>query len=123
MTTKYTDDHEWVRRQDDLFVIGITDYAQEQLGEIVYVELPDIGRTVNQGEEIAVIESVKAAGDVKSPIGGTVIEVNDLLEDNPETINESPLQNGWIMKVKCPNSGDFDSLMDDNAYQAFVDSL
>ena len=123
MTTKYTEDHEWARQEGDLLVVGITDYAQEQLGEVVFVELPDIDRSLDQREEAAVIESVKAAGEIKSPVGGTVVEVNEALNDNPEKINEDPSGDGWVYKLKPSDNSGFDNLMDDAAYKALVESL
>jgi glycine cleavage system H protein len=123
MTTRYTDDHEWARQEGDLVVIGITDYAQEQLGEIVFVEMPEVDSEVGQGDEAVVIESVKAAGEVKSPVGGTVVEVNEALNDAPETINEDPGGEGWIYKVRPADAAEFDSMMDDAAYKSLVESL
>ena len=123
MTTKYTEDHEWARQEGDMLVVGITDYAQEQLGEVVFVELPDIDRSLDQSEEAAVIESVKAAGEIKSPVGGTVVEVNEELNDNPEKINEDPVGDGWVYKIKPADNSEFDSLMDDAAYNALIESL
>ena len=123
MTTKYTEDHEWARQEGELLVVGITDYAQEQLGEVVFVELPDIDRNLDNREEAAVIESVKAAGEIKSPVGGTVVEVNEVLNDNPEKINEDPSGDGWVYKVKPVDSSEFDALMDDAAYKTLVESL
>jgi len=123
MTTKYTEDHEWARTEGDLLVIGITNYAQEQLGEVVFVELPDIDQSLEQRDEAAVIESVKAAGEVKSPVGGTVVEVNEALNDNPEKINEDPSGDGWVYKIKPADSNEFEALMDDAAYDALVETL
>jgi len=123
MTTKYTEDHEWARQEGEMLVVGITDYAQEQLGEVVFVELPDIDRSLDHSEEAAVIESVKAAGEIKSPVGGTVVEVNEELNDNPEKINEDPVGDGWVYKIKPADNSEFDSLMDDAAYNALIESL
>ena len=123
MTTKYTDDHEWAREEGELIVVGITDYAQEQLGEVVFVELPDVDRELGQGEDAAVVESVKAAGEVKSPVGGTVVEVNSALEDAPEKLNEDPAGEGWIYKVRPADSSEFESLMDEQAYQSLLETL
>lgn len=123
MTTKFTDDHEWARQDGDLITIGITSFAQEQLGEVVFVELPDVDRELSKGEEAAVVESVKAAGEVKSPISGLVVEVNDELTDSPEKINDDPTGGGWIFKVKPANNDEFSSLMDDDAYHSLVESL
>ena len=123
MSKRYTDDHEWAALDGETVTIGITNYAQEQLGEIVFVELPDLDRALSQGEEAAVIESVKAAGEVKSPVGGTVVEVNESLNDAPETVNESPEGDGWIYKVKVSSTDEFESLMAEADYQSLVDSL
>jgi len=125
VTTKFTEDHEWARNDGDVIVVGVTDYAQEQLGEVVFVELPEIDRSVQQGEETAVVESVKAAGEVKSPVGGVVVEVNEELADSPETekVNEDPQGDGWFYKIKISDSAEFDALMDSDAYDSFVKSL
>ena len=114
---KYTQDHEWVRTEGDGTVtIGITAYAQEQLGDIVFVELPEVGRRIGAGEEAVVIESVKAAADIKMPIGGEVIAVNETLSDAPETVNSDPMQAGWFIKVRPDQPGDVASLLDQDAY-------
>ncbi len=123
MTTKFTDDHEWVRQENDLIVVGITDFAQQQLGEVVYIELPDLARELAQGEEAAVIESVKAAAELKSPLSGVVTEVNETLADTPETINDDPDGEGWVYKMKPNDRSELDGLMDLSAYQSFVESL
>ncbi len=123
MSTKYTNDHEWARQEGELVVVGITDYAQEQLGEVVFVELPDVGRTVSAGEEAAVVESVKAAGEVKAPLAGEVVEINDALADNPEKVNEDPAGEGWFYKLRPEDPSALDALLDDDAYQALLASL
>ena len=123
MSTKYTTDHEWARVEGDAVVIGISNYAQHQLGDVVYVELPEIGQTLEQGEEASVIESVKAAGEVKSPISGEVSEVNETLDDAPEQVNEDPEGDGWIFKLKPSDSSELEGLMNDDAYQALIESL
>lgn len=123
MTIKFTDDHEWVRHENDLVVIGITDFAQQQLGDVVYVELPDIDRELEQGEEAAVIESVKAAGELKSPVSGVVVEVNEILAEIPEKINDDPDGEGWVYKMKPNDLSELDRLMDLTAYQSLVESL
>ena len=118
----YTAEHEWLRREDDGTVsIGVTDHAQSALGDLVYVELPEVGQDVDNGGDMAVVESVKAASDVYSPIDGTVAAVNEVLADDPETINSDPYGDGWIVKVKP--SGDIDEsvLMTPDAYQALLD--
>jgi glycine cleavage system H protein len=123
MTTRYTRDHEWVRLEGDLAVIGITQYAQEQLGDIVYVELPEIGKVFDKGAEAAVVESVKAASEVFAPIAGAVAEVNQALADAPESVNQSPEGSGWFMKLRPANRAEIDALMDKGAYQTFLGTL
>ncbi len=123
MTTKYTEDHEWVREEDGAHVVGITDYAQEQLGEIVYVELPEAEAAVTRGKEAAVVESVKAASDVKSPLSGTVTEANAQLADSPELVNSAPEGEGWFYKMRADDPAQLDGLMDADAYRKFVQSL
>ena len=123
MSMKYTDDHEWARQEGDLVVVGITDFAQQQLGEVVFVELPEIDREVDQGEETAVVESVKAAGEVKSPVAGTVVEVNEALADNPEKVNEAPTGEGWFYKLRPSDSSQLEALLDESGYQSLVESL
>lgn len=119
---KYTKEHEWLRQEEDGSVtIGITDYAQSALGDLVYVELPEVGQEVESGGEMAVVESVKAASDVYAPIGGTVTEVNEALSDDPEKINADPYGDGWIVRLQP--SGDAAKTMDPDAYQAFLDDL
>lgn len=118
---RFSEDHEWARLDDDsTATIGITDFAQNQLGDVVYVELPEVGREVTQGEEAAVIESVKAASDVKMPLSGTVTAVNEILNDSPEQVNQAPLGDGWFVQIKLSNKKEFDQLMDESAYRAFV---
>lgn len=118
---KYAESHEWVRDNGDGTVtIGITDHAQTQLGDIVFVELPGADQTLAKGDDFAVIESVKAASDIYSPIAGTVVATNDTLEDAPETINESPYEDGWLITLKPDNAGDLDQLLDADAYQAIL---
>ena len=123
MTIKYTEDHEWVREQDGVHTVGITDHAQQQLGEIVFVELPEANANLTRGEEAAVVESVKAAGEVKSPLSGTVVEVNDKLTDNPELVNSDPEGDGWFYQIKADDTQPMEQLMDTDAYQKFVQSL
>ena len=120
---KFTADHEWARLEGDVVTIGITDYAQDQLGELVYVELPEAGIDVSAGQEVVVIESVKAAGDIKSPVNGTVIEVNQALSDEPEKVNEDPTGEGWFYRVRVGSAADLDALMDESAYQDLINSL
>jgi glycine cleavage system H protein len=118
---RYTADHEWVRIEGDAAVVGLTNYAQEQLGELVFVELPDIGRELSKGDEAAVVESVKAASEIHSPVSGTVTEVNETLTDQPTKVNEDPLGDGWFFKLKLSNPGELDELMDEAAYKAILD--
>ena len=118
---RYTKEHEWVRIEGDTVTVGITPYAQEQLGDVVYVELPEIGRKVEQGKEMAVVESVKAASEVYAPISGEVIEVNSLLGDAPATVNEDAQGKGWFVKLKVADSKQLAGLLDAVAYQALCD--
>ena len=118
----YTKEHEWLRREDDGTVtIGITDHAQAALGDLVYVELPEIGQEVESGGDMAVVESVKAASDVYSPLAGTVIEVNENLADDPEIINSDPFGDGWIVRVESDGEAGDDELLTPDAYQALLD--
>ena len=123
MTTRYTRDHEWVRLEGDLAVVGISKYAQEQLGDIVYVELPEIGKKLGKGDEAAVVESVKAASEVYAPVAGEVVAVNQTLTDEPGKVNESPEVSGWFLKLKPQSANDLDSLMDEGAYKAFLETI
>ena len=117
---KYTKEHEWVRLQDDTAVIGITDFAQEQLGDIVYVELPKEGDSIQKDEPFGVVESVKAVSDVYAALSGVVLEINDPLTDNPETLNEDCYEEGWLIKVKVSNPKELDGLMNHEQYQAYI---
>jgi len=122
MSIKYSEDHEWVElKGDDLVVIGITDFAQEQLGDLVYVELPEVGDECSRGENISVIESVKAASDLVAPVSGTIIEVNSRLEDEPELVTEDSMGEGWFIKVKLSNTSELDDLMDESTYNSFTE--
>jgi len=121
--TGYTKDHEWVRVEGDTATIGITAYAAEQLGDVVFVELPDIGKTLKQGEGAAVVESVKAASDVYSPLSGEVVETNGALEESPQTVNEAAEADGWFLKLKIGDKGELDALMDEAGYRDFVATL
>jgi glycine cleavage system H protein len=116
--TRYTKDHEWVTVNGDEGIVGITAYATEQLGDVVFVELPEVGKTVKQGDELAVVESVKAASEVYAPVSGEVIAVNDVLEGEPAKVNESPDAEGWFVKIKVADAGELASLMDADAYKA-----
>jgi len=122
MSIKFSEDHEWVElKGDDQVVIGITDFAQEQLGDLVYVELPEVGDECSRGENISVIESVKAASDLIAPVSGTIIEVNSRLEDEPELVTEDSMGEGWFIKVKLSNTSELDDLMDESAYNSFTE--
>jgi glycine cleavage system H protein len=118
---RYTRDHEWVRVDGDLAVVGITDYAQSQLGDVVYVELPEIGRRVEQGKEAAVVESVKAASEVYAPVSGEVVEVNEALAGEPARVNADPIGEGWFIKLRLDDPKQLDALMDEEAYKRFVE--
>jgi len=120
---KYTESHEWVRNEGDgTATVGITDHAQEMLGDLVFVELPEVGLEVGAGNDCAVVESVKAASDIYSPAGGEITEINETLSDAPETINESAFEDGWIFKIKMSDATELDGLMDADAYTAFIDA-
>ena len=122
MSIKYSEDHEWVdAKEDDLVVIGITDFAQEQLGDLVYVELPEVGDECTKGENISVIESVKAASDLVAPVSGSINEVNSRLEDEPEIVTEDSMGEGWFIKVKLSDPAELDELMDEEAYNSFIE--
>ncbi|MBH62865.1 MAG: glycine cleavage system protein H [Alphaproteobacteria bacterium] len=120
---KYTSDHEWIRLEGDVATIGVSDYAQEQLGDVVYVDLPDVGKAVAKGAEAAVVESVKAASEVYAPLTGEIVEVNDSLGDNPGQINEDAEGNGWFMKIRISDQAELDGLMNADEYATFVESL
>jgi glycine cleavage system H protein len=121
--SRYTDQHEWVRVEGDVAVVGITDYAQQQLGDVVYVELPAVGKAVKQGGEMAVVESVKAASEVFAPASGTVTEINDALSASPQTINEDAEGKGWFAKIRLSDKGEVEKLMDAAAYRKFIEDL
>jgi glycine cleavage system H protein len=120
---RYTDQHEWVRVEGDTATIGITDYAQEQLGDVVYVELPEVGKTMAAGDEAAVVESVKAASEIYAPVSGEVVEVNGDLESAPGGVNDDATGRGWFVKLKLSDASELGKLMDEEAYKAFVDGL
>ncbi len=121
---KYTEDHQWIRlEEDNTAVIGITDYAQEQLGDVVYVEMPEIGRELGMGDEAVIVESVKAAGEIKMPLTGSVISVNESLEDEPELVNVDPEGGGWFMTISVQYPEEIEALMDENAYNEFLIGL
>lgn len=123
MSRYYTDEHEWVDVEGDTATVGITDYAQEQLGDIVFVETPETGAELAQGDDAAVVESVKAASDVYAAVSGTVVEVNDALEDEPALVNSSAEEDGWFFRLTLSDTSELDDLMDEKAYKAFVDGL
>ncbi|MGB0458887.1 MAG: glycine cleavage system protein GcvH [Porticoccaceae bacterium] len=119
---KYANSHEWARVESDgTVIVGITDHAQDALGDIVFIELPESGAEVEAGSEIAVVESVKAASDIYSPVSGEIVEVNSALEDEPELVNGSPYEDGWLFSVKINSSEDFSGLLDAEGYQALVE--
>lgn len=118
--TRFTRDHEWVRQEGEIAVIGITDYAQSQLGDVVYVELPEVGRQVAQGKEAAIVESAKAASEVYAPVSGEVVAVNDAIVGDPAMVNADAMGEGWFMKLRLADPKELDALMDEAAYQAFV---
>lgn len=121
MTLRYTEDHEWIRTESDgTATVGITDHAQDALGDIVFVEMPEVGRQVAKGEAICVVESVKAAADVKMPVAGTVVAVNDALPDDPSKVNSDPLGEGWFLRIRPDQPADVEALMDDAAYQKLL---
>lgn len=120
---KYTEDHEWISIDGDIATIGITDYAQEQLGDVVFIELPDVGKTLAKGDEAAVVESVKAAGEIYAPVDGEVTEVNAALNDDPSLINTDAQGKGWFVKLRVGDACSLDGLMDDAAYAAYIDGL
>ena len=117
---KYTDDHEWAKLEGDIATIGISDYAQDQLGDIVFVELPETGSSFDKGEEFGTVESVKAVSELYMPLAGEVVEINPELEDAPEQVNSDPYGGGWMLKIKLADPAEFDALMDKGAY---LDSL
>ena len=121
---KFTDDHEWLRQQDDgTILVGITDYAQDQLGDIVYVELPEAGANFIANTDMAVVESVKAAGEVKIPVSGEIVEVNSRLVDEPELVNTDPMGEGWFIRMTAEIADDLNELMSESEYNVFIESL
>ena len=120
---KYASTHEWISvNEDGLVTVGISDHAQEALGDIVFVELPEAGASVNSKEEVAVVESVKAASDIYSPLTGEVVEINELLLDSPETVNASPYELGWFFKIRMENEAELDDLMNSETYSEYCDN-
>jgi len=123
MSTYYTEDHEWITVDGDIGTVGISNYAQNALGDIVFVELPDIGASFAKGDDAAVVESVKAASDVYAPVGGEITETNGALEDAPETVNSDAGGAGWFFKMKLADNSELESLMDEAAYKTYCDGL
>ena len=120
---KYTEEHEWVEVDNETGVIGISDYAQEQLGDVVFVELPDVGKLLDRGDEVAVVESVKAAAEVYAPVGGEGIEVNGALNEDPSLVNSDAFGDGWFAKLRLTDPAELDELMDALAYKTFCEGL
>jgi len=118
---RFTKDHEWIRLDGELAVVGVTDYAQSQLGDVVYVELPEIGRRVEKGKEVAVVESVKAASEVYAPASGEVAEVNEALAVDPAKVNADPMGEGWFLKLRLTDLKELEGLLDEAAYQQFIE--
>lgn len=123
MTVKYTKDHEWVRMEGDVATVGITNYAQEQLGDVVFVEVPEAGTHYDAGAEAAVVESVKAASEVYSPLAGDIVEGNQAVADDPSLVNSDPEGEGWFFKIKPDNPSDLDTMLDEAAYKALLAEL
>ncbi len=120
---KYDQEHEWIRVEGDEGIVGISDYAQDQLSDIVYVELPEVGDTFERGDIFATVESVKAASDIYMPVGGEILEINELLEDEPELVNQDPFGKAWFVRISIADPSELDDLMDAEAYEAFVAGL
>lgn len=121
--TKYTEDHEWIEIDGDTVTVGITDYAQKALGDVVFVELPEVNASYSAGDEVAVVESVKAASEVYAPLDGEIVEINEALEGDPSLVNSAPTGDGWFFKMKLANADDMAGLMDEEAYNAHVAGL
>jgi glycine cleavage system H protein len=117
----YTEEHEWVRVEDDLCTLGITQYAQKELGEVVFVELPEVGQVFDAHDEIGTIESVKAVAEVYTPVAGEVVEINDTVVDSPEMINDDPHGDGWLVKIRFSSSADLESLMNGESYEKYLE--
>ena len=121
--TRYTKDHEWVRRDDDLVTIGITEHAQEQLGDLVFVELPEVGREVEEADAVAVVESVKAAADVFAPLAGTIVGINQAVVDDPSLVNSEPESEGWLFRLEMSNADRYEDLLDEAGYREYLETL
>ena len=117
---KYSEDHEWISIDGDVGTVGITDFAQEQLGDIVFVELPEAGTALGKGDQAGVVESVKAASEIYAPVAGEIVEANDILADTPETVNAAAESGGWFFKIRLADMTELDGLMDEAAYKAFI---
>lgn len=118
---RFTSDHEWVSVEDnDIAIVGITDYAQSELGDVVFVELPEVDASFHQGDQMAVVESVKTAADVMAPISGTVVAINEELESSPELVNDSPVSGGWFCKLNIQDAAELDALMSESEYEEFI---
>ena len=123
MTTKYSEEHEWISVKNNIGTVGITDFAQQQLGDVVFVEMPEVGTKLNKGDEAGIVESVKAANEIYSPASGEVIEIDGTLEDVPELVNSDPTGAGWFFKIELSNTSELHQLMDEVAYKAFIEEL
>lgn len=122
-SVKYQKSHEWARTEGDMVVVGISDYAQDSLGDVVFVELPEVGSSFKQGESFGVVESVKSASDLFMPVGGEIAEVNEALSDSPETVNESPFGEGWMIKIKPSDISEYDALISAAEYEEYTKTL
>ncbi len=120
---RYTSDHEYIRVENDIGTIGISDYAQDKLGDIVFVELPEVGKTLSKGQEAAVVESVKAASEVYAPVSGEVVEVNEAIVANPELVNQDPEETAWFVKIRMTNARELDMLMSAEAYKDYLETV
>jgi len=117
---RYSREHEWLKVDDDICTLGVTDFAQSELGEVVFVELPEVGHVFDAGDEIGTFESVKAVAEIYTPVAGEILEINETLKDDPQSVNEDPHGDGWLVKMRFSSSHDFDELMDAEAYQAYT---
>lgn len=121
MSVKFTSDHEWVKVEgNDVVLVGVTEHAQEMLGDVVFVELPEIDATFKQGEDISVIESVKAASELKAPVSGSIVEINETLSDEPNIVNDDPMNAGWFCRIKLTSPDELDGLLDEDGYKAIL---
>jgi len=120
---KFTEEHEWLEVEGEIATVGITDYAQNALGDVVFVELPEVGATYEKGDEVSVVESVKAASEVYAPLAGEIVEVNEALEGEPGLVNSAAMDAGWFFKIKIADAGELDDMMDETAYAEFIEGL